>query len=60
MDGFHLHDDELAGLASQIRKGALETFDVAGYAALLARVRGDSGLTVYARSSIAAGSCQSP
>ena len=48
MDGFHLHDDELARLGLAARKGAPETFDVAGYTALLARVRADSGLTVYA------------
>jgi pantothenate kinase len=48
MDGFHLHDDELALLGLAERKGAPETFDVAGYAALLARVRDDSGHTVHA------------
>jgi pantothenate kinase len=48
MDGFHLHDDELARLGLADRKGAPETFDIAGYAALLVRLRADSGLTVYA------------
>ena len=48
MDGFHLHDDELARLGLADRKGGPETFDVAGYAALLVRVRADSGTTVYA------------
>jgi pantothenate kinase len=48
MDGFHLHDDELARLGLADRKGAPETFDVAGYTALLVRVRADSGRTVYA------------
>ncbi len=48
MDGFHLHDDELDRLGLTDRKGAPETFDVAGYAALLVRVGFDSGLTVYA------------
>ena len=48
MDGFHLHDDELARLGLAERKGAPETFDAAGYAALLVRVRADAGLTVYA------------
>ena len=47
MDGFHLHDDELARLGRSERKGAPDTFDVAGYVALLRRVRADDG-TVYA------------
>jgi len=38
MDGFHLHDDELARLGLSDRKGAPETFDVAGYVALLRRL----------------------
>ena len=42
MDGFHLHDDELARLALSERKGAPETFDVAGYVALLGRLRTES------------------
>jgi pantothenate kinase len=48
MDGFHLHDDELARLELSHRKGAPETFDVAGYLALLRRLRNESGQTVYA------------
>ena len=48
MDGFHLHDDELARLELSHRKGAPETFDVAGYLALLRRLRNESGHTVYA------------
>ena len=48
MDGFHLHDDELSRLGLSDRKGAPETFDVAGYAALLGRVRTETGHTVYA------------
>ncbi len=48
MDGFHLHDDELARLELSQRKGAPETFDVAGYVALLRRMRTDPGHTVYA------------
>jgi pantothenate kinase len=48
MDGFHLHDDELARLGLSDRKGAPETFDVAGYAALLRRLRAETGHTVYA------------
>ncbi len=39
MDGFHLHDDELADLGLADRKGAPETFDVPGYVALLRRLR---------------------
>jgi pantothenate kinase len=48
MDGFHLHDDELARLGLSDRKGAPETFDVAGYAALLRRLRSETDHTVYA------------
>ena len=39
MDGFHLADAELARRGLLDRKGAPETFDAEGYAALLARVR---------------------
>jgi pantothenate kinase len=38
MDGFHLADVELARLARADRKGAPDTFDPAGYAALLHRI----------------------
>lgn len=38
-DGFHLADAELARLGRLDRKGAPDTFDTAGYAALLARLR---------------------
>jgi pantothenate kinase len=48
MDGFHLHDDELARLGRSDRKGAPDTFDVAGYTALLRRLRVETGNTVYA------------
>jgi pantothenate kinase len=48
MDGFHLHDDELARLGFSDRKGAPETFDVPGYAALLRRLRAETTHTVYA------------
>jgi pantothenate kinase len=48
MDGFHLHDDELARLGLSDRKGAPETFDVAGYSAMLRRLRSEIGNTVYA------------
>ncbi|MBX8690814.1 nucleoside/nucleotide kinase family protein [Mycobacterium sp. 20091114027_K0903767] len=39
MDGFHLADVELRRLGRLDRKGAPDTFDVAGYAALLRRIR---------------------
>lgn len=48
MDGFHLSDDALAGLGRLDWKGAPDTFDAAGYAALLARVRPGAGDTVWA------------
>ncbi|MGY1495514.1 nucleoside/nucleotide kinase family protein [Streptomyces sp. QTS52] len=53
MDGFHLADVELARLGLRDRKGAPETFDAAGYAALLRRLREDDkgaseGEIVYA------------
>jgi pantothenate kinase len=39
MDGFHLADVALAERGVLDRKGAIETFDVHGYAALLRRLR---------------------
>ena len=48
MDGFHLHDDELARRGLSDRKGAPETFDVAGYTGLLRRIRSETDHTVYA------------
>ncbi|MFJ6919039.1 nucleoside/nucleotide kinase family protein [Streptomyces sp. NPDC101133] len=52
MDGFHLADAELDRLGRRDRKGAPDTFDAAGYAALLARLReqdtGPDGDVVYA------------
>ncbi len=48
MDGFHLADQALTGLGLLDRKGAPETFDAHGYAALLARLRGHPDHTVYA------------
>lgn len=49
MDGFHLSDRELARLGLLERKGAPETFDAYGYAALLDRLRPSvRGTTVYA------------
>ena len=47
MDGFHLSNVQLARLARAQRKGAPDTFDGAGYRALLARIR-DARETVYA------------
>lgn len=46
MDGFHLADAALDMLGLRDRKGAPETFDALGYAALLARIR--SGKPVWA------------
>jgi pantothenate kinase len=48
MDGYHLSDAQLDRLGLRQRKGAPETFDAAGYAALLERVRTDTSDTVYA------------
>jgi pantothenate kinase len=47
MDGFHLADAALERLGLRDRKGAPETFDALGYAALLRRVR-DSQQVVWA------------
>ncbi|MDF3299014.1 nucleoside/nucleotide kinase family protein [Streptomyces tropicalis] len=48
MDGFHLADAELVRLGRRDRKGAPDTFDAAGYAALLRRLREETEETVYA------------
>jgi len=48
MDGFHLADSELTRLRRRDRKGAPDTFDPAGYAALLRRLREDSDEMIYA------------
>ncbi|MDB5730280.1 MAG: putative fructose transport system kinase [Variovorax sp.] len=49
MDGFHLANVELARLGRAHRKGAPDTFDGAGYAALLRRLRHQGAdETVYA------------
>ena len=49
MDGFHLAQTELVRQGCADRKGAPHTFDAAGYAALLRRLRSQpSGETVYA------------
>ncbi|MEV0727548.1 nucleoside/nucleotide kinase family protein [Polymorphospora sp. NPDC050346] len=48
MDGFHLAGTELHRLGRQARKGAIDTFDGAGYVALLRRLRFPDDATVYA------------
>ncbi|GAA4937481.1 nucleoside/nucleotide kinase family protein [Actinoplanes utahensis] len=48
MDGYHLADVELTRLGLRDRKGAPETFDAWGYAALLRRLHEDRDEIVYA------------
>lgn len=48
MDGFHLADIQLDRLRLSDRKGAPETFDAAGYAALLRRLLTETTRPVYA------------
>ncbi|WP_030812263.1 nucleoside/nucleotide kinase family protein [Streptomyces sp. NRRL S-337] len=49
MDGFHLAEAELRRLGRTERKGAPDTFDPAGYAALLSRLRSpEPDTAVYA------------
>ena len=48
MDGFHLADVTLRALGLLERKGAPETFDAWGYAALLARLQAEPDEVVYA------------
>lgn len=48
MDGFHLADVQLRRLGVADRKGAPETFDPEGYAALLGRIASSPGTVVYA------------
>jgi pantothenate kinase len=48
MDGFHLAQSELVRLGRAGRKGAPDTFDAAGYVALLRRLRDASEDVVYA------------
>jgi pantothenate kinase len=48
MDGFHLAQGELVRLGRRDRMGAPDTFDVAGYVALLARLRALTDDAVYA------------
>jgi pantothenate kinase len=47
MDGFHLADVQLERIGALARKGAPETFDAAGYAHLLERVRREIDEPVY-------------
>ncbi len=48
MDGYHLAQAELERLGRAERKGAPDTFDAAGYVALLRRLRTTDANTVYA------------
>jgi pantothenate kinase len=48
MDGFHLAHEELIRLGRQDRKGAPDTFDSFGYAALLKRLKENTDPIVYA------------
>jgi pantothenate kinase len=48
MDGFHLADEELDRLGRRDRKGAPDTFDAAGYVALLRRLLDRTDEVVYA------------
>lgn len=48
MDGFHLADVQLHRLGLRDRKGTPETFDAAGYAALLRRLHSDTERPVFA------------
>lgn len=47
MDGFHLSNAVLAELNRADRKGAPDTFDVAGFVALLTRIRGERASRIY-------------
>ena len=48
MDGFHLADAQLDRIGARGRKGAPDTFDVLGYAALLRRLLDDRDDVIYA------------
>jgi pantothenate kinase len=48
MDGFHLANAELERLGRLSRKGAPDTFDAFGYAALLGRLRANAAPVIYA------------
>lgn len=47
MDGFHLADAQLDRIGARARMGAPDTFDAAGYAHLLERVRQETDEPVY-------------
>ena len=47
MDGFHLADAQLDRIGARGRKGAADTFDAAGYAQLLERVKREIDDPVY-------------
>jgi len=48
MDGFHLANSELLRLGRRDRKGAIDTFDAAGYIALIRRLHQADEPVVYA------------
>jgi pantothenate kinase len=48
MDGYHLAEAELHRLGRHERKGAIDTFDAAGYASMLGRLAAGGPETVYA------------
>jgi pantothenate kinase len=48
MDGFHLAQSRLVELGRQDRKGAIDTFDGAGFLALIRRLRSSDGEIIYA------------
>lgn len=47
MDGYHLSNAVLNDLQRADRKGAPDTFDVAGFAALLQRIRSEASQPIY-------------
>ena len=47
MDGFHLSNKVLKELGKSDRKGAQDTFDVSGFATLIARIKSDSANPIY-------------
>ncbi|MDI2035642.1 hypothetical protein PJL15_02774 [Paenarthrobacter nitroguajacolicus] len=48
MDGFHLANSIIDGTPLRDRKGAIDTFDIGGYLALLKRLRDNNEDVVYA------------
>lgn len=56
MDGFHLANEVLVDLGRRDRKGAIDTFDAAGYVAMLRRLKAGTE-TVYAPRYDRAASC---